>query len=1014
MNMKKKSGKKTVCAKTIKLTKLQGIVIKEKPNNIILSELNTEIKKIYHISDIHISRFDDRHPEYLQVFKNLSNELKKDPDDALVVICGDITHEKNAMSPPQVMLIKQFFCMISDIMPCVCIIGNHDISPQLNCIDALTPILTNLNTKYPIHLLLDDKTYLYNNIMFGHTSMWSKQVTPCTARDKIKIGLYHGTLHGSTTDDDYDLSSRAHFNATDFTKHYDYVMLGDVHRFMYLDKQKRCAYSGSLLQTRFGESLEKGMIKWDLVKQSSEFVRISNDHGFVKMRVGRNGIDPMDLANMPKYPIVRMEYEDMLSSKAEEFATILREQYNATCSVIDVEDKKVNITIGKGKDSKKVVDIKCDKTVYDLISDYMTTQRQYDKDTNDAVCNKISEILRSLKYNYCTDKKDFVLKKMSFDNFFNYGAKNVIDYTKMNGIIGVNGASHTGKSASIDAMLYSIFGQCSRGDKYDVINVNKKTMHTSVEFDIDVDHGNKTSYRITRDRRILGTRDSTETVILHRGDANISKDTVDKTNAEIVKLLCGYDDFVNISIMLQQKNKSFIDLTDKEKKGLICGLLKLDVFSDILSEARTRICQINYYLSNVRKNIGTSNKKKSFDKNEKVNDITHNIKSIQSEYDEMTVRMNEYARINESNMCAINEYNYRMKEYVELKILDGNNDATQINKNIVKITKKIEAINLELKQFEDENKSLNKTLILRRNAKKKIDTCMKKYKNINHLYDKFKTDQKQRIDALNGQNEKLLRSRIPCDDFNASEHKKLHMDECRTNKLISANIKRVRDNIRKWEKKIVDNQMINNLESLYTELKNAQNQKATKTLELEQNLNITNDLRSKLNKLKDHHFDPKCEYCMGYSVTQEKIRYEKDIVICNDNAKNLNSSIIGLDIIIKKLNKYESMYDTYIKNKKLNNESEEEINKLKQEAMMLEKDLKISDSEVQKFVKLQLIVQQAKAIDNECDTIKTQIDAITKESCVEYLEYIELNEQMNRTDNDIKQIKNDNLYLAKM
>src|SRR5690606_8714475 len=44
---------------------------------------NVCVRKIYHISDIHISRFDDRHNEYMIVFKRLADEIKKDPDDAI-------------------------------------------------------------------------------------------------------------------------------------------------------------------------------------------------------------------------------------------------------------------------------------------------------------------------------------------------------------------------------------------------------------------------------------------------------------------------------------------------------------------------------------------------------------------------------------------------------------------------------------------------------------------------------------------------------------------------------------------------------------------------------------------------------------------------------------------------------------------------------------------------------------------------------------------------------------------
>ena len=118
----------------------------------ILSNTDNKIKTIYHISDIHISKYYERHNEYKIVFRRLYKEIKKNTDNALIVITGDILHEKNNLSPPQLMLAKNFFYKLSMILPVICIIGNHDISVQQNSIDAISPILDRLNTKNKIYI----------------------------------------------------------------------------------------------------------------------------------------------------------------------------------------------------------------------------------------------------------------------------------------------------------------------------------------------------------------------------------------------------------------------------------------------------------------------------------------------------------------------------------------------------------------------------------------------------------------------------------------------------------------------------------------------------------------------------------------------------------------------------------------------------------------------------------------------------------------------------------------------
>ena len=97
------------------------------------------------------------------------------------------------------------------------------------------------------------------------------------------------------------LSNNGHFNVSDFSD-YDLVMLGDIHKMHFLNEEKTIAYSGSLIQQNKGESIEKGYLLWDIKKLSSEFVRIHNDYGMVKIVINKNGKwkEPQKI-DIPKY-----------------------------------------------------------------------------------------------------------------------------------------------------------------------------------------------------------------------------------------------------------------------------------------------------------------------------------------------------------------------------------------------------------------------------------------------------------------------------------------------------------------------------------------------------------------------------------------------------------------------------------------------------------------------------------------------------------------------------------------
>ena len=104
--------------------------------------------------------------------------------------------------------------------------------------------------------------------------------------------------------------------------------------------------------------------------------------------------------------------------------------------------------------------------------DDKTLQRLFDINefTNSSVGMK-NELPRNV---------DWKLKYIEFDNMFSYGKKNKIDFTKLDGVVGVVAPNHSGKSALIDIMLtpYSILvvGHL----EYEVLNNKSKNFEVKV------------------------------------------------------------------------------------------------------------------------------------------------------------------------------------------------------------------------------------------------------------------------------------------------------------------------------------------------------------------------------------------------------------------------------------------------------------------------------------------------------------------------------------------------------
>jgi hypothetical protein len=57
------------------------------------------------------------------------------------------------------------------------------------------------------------------------------------------------------------------------------------------------------------------------------------------------------------------------------------------------------------------------------------------------------------------------IRKMTWNNLFNYGKGNSIDFTKINGLVGIFGKNYSGKSSIIDAALFGLFNTTSKGER---------------------------------------------------------------------------------------------------------------------------------------------------------------------------------------------------------------------------------------------------------------------------------------------------------------------------------------------------------------------------------------------------------------------------------------------------------------------------------------------------------------------------------------------------------------------
>jgi DNA repair exonuclease SbcCD ATPase subunit/DNA repair exonuclease SbcCD nuclease subunit len=288
------------------------------------------IHNIIHISDIHIREGDSkksRYDEYITVFNNLCDSISQQPSiinkSAVIVITGDIFHNKNKIGPSGIKIAIYLLKKLAVLANVIVIRGNHDYRQdhpaEPDMISALTsydiPNVTYLDTTgiYKFNNISFGLTAIQETLLYGSTSGISIELPefPIPADDSnYKVALFHGTINGCTLQN--GLSSTRNGYPIDWFKGYDAILLGDIHlqqirRATIIDNQlcnlphtSICqtysydgqipwGYSGSLLQQDFGETIKgHGYVLWNLQDKIINVYHIKNKYGMIKVHY--NGI----------------------------------------------------------------------------------------------------------------------------------------------------------------------------------------------------------------------------------------------------------------------------------------------------------------------------------------------------------------------------------------------------------------------------------------------------------------------------------------------------------------------------------------------------------------------------------------------------------------------------------------------------------------------------------------------------------------------------------------------------
>jgi len=663
--------------------------------------INKSVKydKIYHISDIHIRNTEEHIKIYQHVFDNLYKYLHGvKSDKSLIVITGDILHNKDKLTTTCETLCIDFLDKLSSIMTTIIIPGNHDFNEKANTKeDSLSTILY----KRPfnnLYYLKYSGVYKLSNILFGFSSLIDNKFIKSTDINDpgIKIGLYHGAVANSKNSQGFEFSKNS---ITNF-EGYDFVLLGDIHYYQYLNEEKTMAYASSLISQNFAETdLYHGVLVWDLKNKSSSYKIIHNDYRYDELDIKNNNIfykgtptklDKLELPLNGKLRINTMNNEQDFYNKTV---------YNIKAKYpnLNIIHNKLlsNLTVHKNK-TNEINTVTLQSIVDSEINKLPEETRKF---IEKVLLKEIKSAIQTID-----EKLNWKLLTLEFSNMFSYGPDNLIDFTKLtfDEITGLFGPNSIGKSSLIDILLFSLFDDYSRNyqDKHKllngtIINTKEKTFSCKVSFSVD-----NIIYFIEKEgKRMAAKSEHTFDTFkftnydFYKMESNnkIQLNGQDRfeTLNKITSLIGNYSNFCVSSICLQNNLRDKIDffnMSPIEKKAFLNELLKFDIFKNIEQKYKDLLKETKFNLKNI-------------EKMDEYHNYNHNIDIQINELSELILNHeNNKLKLDEQVQTNSNELN---KLYKKLKYVDDSIDCILIDKQ--QIINDIKLYQNKLKKYTNDN-----------------------------------------------------------------------------------------------------------------------------------------------------------------------------------------------------------------------------------------------------------------------------------------------------------------------
>jgi DNA repair exonuclease SbcCD ATPase subunit/DNA repair exonuclease SbcCD nuclease subunit len=545
--------------------------------------------KIAHIADTHIKNL-KYHYEYRIIFKELYEKLAEEEPD-FIVHCGDLAHTKTQLSPEYFELATEFMKNVADVAPLVIIPGNHDGNLKNSSRqDAITPIIQALEHPNIFFFKNSGEFHATPKLCFNVLSVFDEDnwIDP-TDTNKINIAMYHGSISNCKTDIGWVMEHGEH--ELSIFKKFDYAMLGDIHKAQTLDFEGRIRYCGSTVQQNHGETNDKGFGIWEIQDKTNftyRHIELINPKPFITIELTPKGKMPKGVDITEGARIRLVSNNNLPLDRMKRAVDIAKHRFKPESITFLNRATGRRAELGFSKDDFIKENLRDISVQERLITEYLK-----DYEVEGEILDRVLSL--NEKYNTTVEENEEVarninweLNSFEFDNLFNYGENNKINFENLAGIVGIFGKNYSGKSSIIDAALYTLFNSTSKNERknLNVINQNRDRGFGRVNISI----GDR-QFTIERESEKYIKKLKGEETVEAKTDVNFEEfdpvmdETISRnglsrndTDKNIRKMFGTLDDFLLTSMASQLDSLTFIKEGSTKRKEILAKFLDLEIF----------------------------------------------------------------------------------------------------------------------------------------------------------------------------------------------------------------------------------------------------------------------------------------------------------------------------------------------------------------------------------------------------------------------------------------------------